>query len=243
MSPFAPSRRSYTGGMSDTDFLDDDTTEADPKRIGAALGMQPKAILYGIGLLTGGTKWRAYRDAGYSAPAFREDDQADEAKRAWATFRSAASKAANTKKMRQFLQRCSEAARAPDKNTIPMTDAERLLLLDNAARGEGGAATQAQIRAALGGLEVKRHMEETREEEDFDPLATLRRIAKLSRLGAFLADELARVNSVPFSSVEALAMPSAEASQYQKTQAAVRAMIEGHSASMMNGSEMAGAQG
>lgn len=198
----------------------------DPVAEGKALGMKDRAIKFGLNLLAGMDQTAAARAAGFAGDG--------------SNLRSKAHKAANTKAMKRFMA-TAEKFKAGIVDG-PLGDDEKLVILAKLSRSSNPAM---QIRAIAGHEQLVTDLRRRSVDAltQSTPADTLTQIAKLGRLGAYLADELARVNSFPFSSVEALAMPSAEASQYQQTQAAVRAMIEGHSTSMMNGSEMAGAQG
>ncbi len=183
----------------------------DAFKVGVGRGLDARQVRFALGLHAGLEQWRAYAAAGFKPDV--ENPGKDN------SFRSAASKAAKTKKIADFIDLLNKARTEKSKPLAPMTKAERLALLDNVARGHETATTQ-QMRAVMAGIELDERIAATA--PDHDPVATLTEIAALSPLCAQLADELARVNNINFSSAKALASPSAPAIKTQ----AVTALID-----------------
>ncbi|QWG16126.1 hypothetical protein KMZ68_13840 [Bradyrhizobium sediminis] len=167
----------------------------DAWKVGRSLGMSDQKIRMGIGLLTGMNATAAAKAAGYLGEGN--------------ALRSAASKTARSKGMQSFLKAAADhRAGKPD---APLTDAEKLKELARLARSNN---PQMQVRAIEAHTQLQEDMG-MREKApvDHDPVNTLREIAALSPLCAVVADELARIHGINFSSAQTLAMPSAEAKQ------------------------------
>lgn len=168
----------------------------EPLKAGRALGMSDKAIQFAVGLLQGRNATDALRAIGHKAGG--------------SVLRSAASKMARSPRVRKFLAQAAEHKAGLD-NT-PLDDDAKLKILAGLARSDNPAI---QIRA------VEAHRQQQNDiaargrdgVTNPDPLDTLRQIAVLSPLCATLADELARVHNIKFSSADLPAPPASEANK------------------------------
>jgi len=146
-----------------------DLGDFDPWQVGNSLGMSPKQIRYGIGLLSGKSDYLAAQAAGYTQTG--QD------------LRSGASKAKRTKQMQAFLQRAKDyKAGVVDR---PLSQEERRRIL---AKGARGGNEQLAVRAVLADHEIAQS--EPKDNILGDPRDTLLELIVLDpKMGAQLAGD------------------------------------------------------
>ncbi len=182
------------------------------KATAEALGLTELQTRFALALLAGNDQTASMRIAcglpldGTKAPA---------------SFRSKASKAANSPKVGRFLELAREAQKNGPADK-PLTDVEKLQILARLARSSN---PQNATRAVLAHAQLQADMNaaEKQAELDRDPVDILKELSKASPLCSVLADELARIHGLDFRSADVLALPKAAIDE----RAAVRRDMEG----------------
>lgn len=140
----------------------------DPDKAAAELRLVGPMKIFALALARGANQWEAGVEAGLAgAPATGEQPSS--------SFRKKCSVKARSQRVCKFIARSQGREDLPIKADGPLTDAERRLILADAARkGTGGI----RVRAALADYQIGKG--EAEHGASDDPMVTLRQIAKTS---------------------------------------------------------------